>query len=87
VLAGVDGAVAEDSPKAVAFVPGVAAGEAVEVTLRLPAAAMQMVGAEGRPTALTHVFVSLDPADAIVELDEVNNVANVEVGALETAMR
>ena len=87
LLAGVGSAPAEDAPRAVLHVANVAPGEAVEAILRLPASAMQMTDVNGNPAEMTHVFVSLDFADSIPEIDETNNLAIVEAVALTTAMR
>ena len=87
LLAGVGSAPAEDAPRAVLHVANVPPGEAVEAILRLPAAAMQMTDVHGNPAELTHVFVSLDFADSVPEIDETNNLAIVEAAVLTTAMR
>ncbi len=87
VLAGVGASPTEDAPRAVLHVASVAPGEAVEAILRLPAAAMQMTDASGARHEMTHVFVSLDYADSISEIDETNNLAIIEALALTTAMR
>lgn len=87
LLAGVGATPAEDAPRAVLHVASVAPGEAVEAILRLPASAMQMVDATGVRQEMTHVFVSLDFTDAIVEIDETNNLAIVDAVALTTAMQ
>ena len=87
LLAGVGSAPAEDAPRAVLHVANVAPGETVEAILRLPAAAMQMTDANGNRAEMTHVFVSLDFADSIPEIDETNNLAIVEAAVLTTAMR
>ena len=87
LLAGVGTQPASDAPRAVVQAPEIGAGESLEIVLRLPASAMQMVGANGQRIAMTHVFVALDFTDAIAELDELNNLAIVEAGALETALR
>ncbi|MBA4106143.1 MAG: hypothetical protein C0485_10315 [Pirellula sp.] len=87
LLAGVGANPAEDAPRAVFHVANVAPGEAMEAILRLPAAAMQVVDANGDRTEMTHAFVSLDFTDAIAEVDETNNLAIIEVTALTTAMQ
>jgi hypothetical protein len=83
ILAGFDGKLTEDAPRATIEVPSLAAGEAKEVTLRLPQAALRMTGADGQPAAFTHLFVAVDLMNAVAETDETNNTAVVERGAVE----
>jgi hypothetical protein len=84
IFAGVDGKLAESAPRAVVEVAGLAAGEASEVTLRLPAAAMKLVSSDaGRPVGFSHLFVAIDATNAIAEVDETNNLAIVDRAALE----
>lgn len=87
ILAGATATPTDDAPRAVLHVASVAPGEAVEAILRLPASAMRMTDASGARQEMTHLFVSLDFTDAIVEVDETNNLAVVETQALTTAMR
>jgi hypothetical protein len=87
MLAGLGVQPTAGAPRAIVQVPALAAGEVIDVMLRLPASAINMAGADGRPRAMTHLFVALDFADAIAEVDELNNLAIVEADALETAMR
>ena len=82
VLAALDGQMTDS--KAIADVPGLAAGEAREVTLRLPAASMKLVSTSSTtPVAFSHLVVVVDPDSAVLETDKTNNVATVERTALE----
>lgn len=83
ILAGLDGKLTEDAPRAVLEVPSLVAGEAKEVTLRLPQRALRLAGADGRPAAFTHLFIAVDLMKAVAETDETNNTAVVERAALE----
>jgi hypothetical protein len=85
ILAGVDVRPTNDSPRAIVAMTGLRSGEVSTPTLRLPASAMRMVNSSGEQTAMTHLFVALDFADEVVEIDELNNLAIVEAAALEAA--
>lgn len=87
VLAGTSTTITEDAPRAVMHVASVVPGEAIEAILRLPASSMQMTDASGVRRSITHLFVSLDFTDSIVEVDEINNLAVVETETTATAMR
>jgi hypothetical protein len=79
MLAGFDGTLADDAPRAVVEVPGLFAGESLEVTLRLPAAAMRMTHENhSRPVACTHLYVGIDFQAAVAEIDETNNITVVD---------
>lgn len=78
MLAGFAGNLADDAPRAVVEVPGLFAGESLEVTLRLPASAMRMAHADyPRPVACTHLYVGVDFQASVAEVDETNNIAVV----------
>jgi hypothetical protein len=83
VLAGLDGKLAQNAPRGGIEVSSLAAGEVKEVTLRLPQKALQFAGPDGQPTAFTHLFVAVDPMNAVAETDKTNNTAVVERAALE----
>lgn len=86
ILAGMQGKLADDAPRAVVEVPGLFAGESMEVTLRLPAKAMAMtMENHPRPVACTHLFVGLDFQGVIAELDESNNIAVVARTEIDAA--
>lgn len=88
LLAGMDGRVSEDSPRAMVEVAGLASGESKELTIRLPRTAMRLAStANGLPSAFTHLFVAVDIDNAIDELDKTNNVAILERTMLEEAAR
>ncbi len=79
VLAGLDGKLTADAPRAVVEVNSLAAGQSGEVTLRLPQSALQMTGAtNGKPAVFTHLFVAVDLMNTVVETDETNNTAVIE---------
>ena len=54
VLAGLDGKLTEDAPRAFVDVSSTAAGEAKEVTLRLPQSALKLTGVDGNPQETSH---------------------------------
>jgi CARDB len=70
--------------KTVLDVPGLAGGEAREVTLRLPISSMKLVDSSSSlPAAFSHLVVALDPDNAVMESDKSNNSATIERTALE----
>jgi hypothetical protein len=84
VFAQMSEGLAEDAPRAITEIAGLAADQAGEITLRLPKSALQMVSsssAETRPFEQLTIAVDLD--DAVREMDETNNVAQIERAALE----
>jgi CARDB len=84
VLAGLDAKLADDAPRAVVEVASLAAGQVGEVVLRLPQRALAMqTAAEGQPTAFTHLFIAVDLANSVAEVDETNNTAVVGRAAVE----
>jgi hypothetical protein len=88
LVAGLDLRVSEQSPKAVVDVPGLAGGQAAELTIRLPRTAMSVVStSSAQPTVFTHLFAAVDFDNAVIELDKTNNVAILERAALEAAVR
>ena len=84
VLAGLNGKLADDAPKAVVEVASLAAGEVKTITLRLPQSALKLTGADSKLVAFTHLFVAVDLMNTVAETDEINNTAVVERAALET---
>jgi hypothetical protein len=84
IFAGFTGKLAGDAPRATMEVPALAAGEVKQVTLRLPQRAMNLTGADGKPTAFTRLFIGLDLNNTVTETDKTNNTAVVERAALET---
>ncbi len=88
ILALVDGTSLEDAPRALVNVPGLAAGEAATVTLRLPQAATRMVStASSTPTMFTRLVVGLDVEGTLPESDKTNNAAVIDRATLESAAR
>jgi hypothetical protein len=83
ILAGFDGKLTEDAPRAVFEAASLAAGDVKEVTLRLPQKALKLPSADGTPAGFTHLFVAVDLLNTIAETDETNNTAVVERAALE----
>lgn len=83
MLVGLDGKLADNAPRAVIQIGTLAAGEAKEVTLRLPQSAMKLAGADGKLTAFTQLFVAVDLMNTVAETDETNNTAVVDRAALE----
>jgi len=83
ILAGLDGKLIDDAPRAVVEVASLAAGEAKQVTLRLPQKALKLARADGTSTAFTHLFVAVDLMNTVAETDKTNNTAIVERAALE----
>ena len=61
-----------------------AAGETKSVTLRLPQKAMKLIGADGKPTAFSRLFIGLDLNNTVAETNKTNNTATVDRAALET---
>ena len=84
ILAGLDGKLTEDAPRAFVEVSSTAAGEAKEVTLRLPQSALKLTGVDGKPTFFTHLFIAVDLMNTVAETDKTNNTAVVDGAALET---
>ncbi len=84
LLAGVNGRLTQDAPRAVIEVKSLPAGKSAEVTLRLPQSALKLLGANGRPAAFTHLFVAVDLLNTVAESDETNNTAVVARTELET---
>jgi hypothetical protein len=83
IFAALDGK-ASDAARALVDVPGLAAGEVGEVTLRLPAAAMKLVSVSTeQPAPFSQLMVAVDPDNLIVESDKTNNVATVDRSAVE----
>jgi hypothetical protein len=83
VYAALDGKVAEGAA-AVVDVPGLAAGETRQVTLRLPVAAMKIVSVStAQPSVFSQLLVAVDPDNAVSESNKTNNVAAVDRTALE----
>ena len=86
ILAGLDGKLVSDAPRALVEVESLAAGQVKEVTLRLPLKSMQLHRpGQGLPTAFTHLFVAVDLNNTVAETDETNNTAIVERAALESS--
>jgi hypothetical protein len=86
VVAGLDGQLTADAPRAVVDVNSLAAGQSGEVTLRLPQSALKMPGAvDGKPAVFTHLFVAVDLMNTVAETDETNNTAVVERAAVDGA--
>jgi hypothetical protein len=84
VVAGLDGKLTADAPRAVVEVNSLAAGQSGEVTLRLPQSALKMTGAvDGKPAVFTHLFVAVDLMNTVAETDETNNTAVVERAAVD----
>jgi hypothetical protein len=82
VLASLDGQ--SSNSRALVDVPALSAGEAREVTLRVPGSAMKLVSrTRTSPTAFTHLIVSLDPDSELPESDETNNGATIERRLIE----
>jgi hypothetical protein len=69
-VASADGKLSQDAPKTIMEVPGLAAGEMRELTLRLPRCEFR------------YLIIMIDATDAVGELDESNNSAGLEKGAL-----
>ncbi len=84
LLAGVNGQVTADAPRAMGYLSSVDPGQTVVINLRLPVSATQIRGVDGSLVPMTDVFVSLDFADVVEELDENNNLAIVQAKALQT---
>jgi hypothetical protein len=84
ILAGVDGKLTDDAPRAAIEIQSLAAGELKEVTLRLPQSAMKLAGDDGKPIAFTRLFIAVDLMNTVAETDESNNTAIVDRAALET---
>jgi hypothetical protein len=88
LLAGLEFRVSEKSPKAIVDVPGLAGGQAAQLTIRLPRTAMSLASASSaHPAVFTHLFAAVDFDNAVIELDKTNNVAILERSALESAAR
>ena len=83
VLAGLDGKLTADAPRAAVEVNSLAAGQIGEVTLRLPQSALKMTGADGKSADFTQLFFAVDLMNTVAETDETNNTAIVERAALE----
>lgn len=82
LVAALDGQLSDS--QAVVDVPGLAAGEVREMTLRLPISSMKLVvGTSNSPRAFSHLVVAIDPDNAVIEADKTNNVAAVERTELE----
>ncbi len=71
--------------QAVVEVPGLAAGESAEVTLRMPQSALRLVSAGGKTTAFNKVAVMLDVDQTLPDSDRSNNAAVVDRSAVEAA--
>ncbi len=83
IFAGLAEKLTDDAPRATVEVTSLAAGEMHEVTLRLPQSALNMAGADGKPTAFAKVFIGVDVMNSVVETDETNNTAVIDRVALE----
>ena len=86
IFAGFPGKLTNDAPRATIEMSGLAAGAAKEITLRLPQKAMNLTGADGKPTAFTRLFIGIDLNNSVVETDKTNNTAVVDRAALETTV-
>ncbi len=87
IFASLDENLSENAPAATLDIPSMAAGEEKDVTLRLPLAAMQLLGPDKRPTGFRKVLVGLDLAGAVAETDKSNNAAVIDRTALELAAK
>jgi CARDB len=70
IVASTDGRLSQNAPKTIMKVPGLAAGEMQELTLRLPRC------------QFSHLIVIIDAVDSVQELDETNNSAVLDKGVL-----
>lgn len=79
-----DNKLSDDAPQIVTEVASLAAGDASEVTLRLPVSAMRLVSTSSAGAgAFDQLLVILDLDDAVVESEKSNNVVNLERTELE----
>jgi hypothetical protein len=77
----------QNSPNAVVDVASLGSGQATEVTVRMPRAAMNLTAANGQLTPFTHLSVVLDVDNAVNESDETNNDATIARSELEKASK
>lgn len=83
-----DNKLSDDSPQIVTEVASLAAGEASEVTLRLPVTAMRLISTSAAgANAFDQLLVIIDLDDSIVESEKSNNVVNIERTELEATAR
>ena len=87
IFAGLDGKLTKRAPRAVVEVASLAVGEVKTVTLRLPQDALQLIDADDKPVAFTHLFVAIDVKNAVPETDKTNNAAVVARADLEAAAK
>ena len=71
--------------RALVDVPGLAAGEAAEVTLRLPQSSLMLVSSHGRRMEFDKLAVMVDVDQRVQESDKSNNIAAVQRSVLDVA--
>ncbi len=83
VIAALEGKMTDSH--AVVDVLGLEAGQSVEIALRLPQSAMQLVSANGQVTAFDTLAVMVDVDGIVNESDKANNGAAIARSSLEAA--
>jgi len=83
LVAGYENRSIEESPRAVADVPGLGPSQVGEVQLRLPLGSMLLVGTStGSSNEFSFLAAAVDVDEAVKETDKTNNVASVARGEL-----